>query len=351
MEDRGGETLFLHPNPLLSTTIETYYNGGVASDVLFYPWGQVWDHAEVVDFQWAGTLYMDGNPPVDYMTYRLYGGNLSRWITPDPLGGEISNPQSLNRYSYALNNPTTLTDPLGLDPSDCYPVTDQFGNTTVVCNEPDTVTVNGGSPPDVPIMIGPCSYEAIQMAACYGGSSPAPPGWYPGWSGGNGGGAPAPAPKPAPPKPDVPLNPFATAVFHRVYCGTQFLDRLPSVKGGGLFGFGGLEFQVPIVPVKGEALGIMNYDTRAGFSTGALVGTSSSNTIGPGGAVERSYNWSAGKWESEGLGFFGAETEDVNAGAVGGGLLFGTQGAVGFYGQVGSFGGGGYLNVSYGACQ
>ncbi|HEV2499936.1 MAG TPA: RHS repeat-associated core domain-containing protein [Terriglobia bacterium] len=37
-----------------------------------------------------------------------------RWLTPDPLGGDITNPQSLNRYAYALNNPTTLTDPLGL---------------------------------------------------------------------------------------------------------------------------------------------------------------------------------------------------------------------------------------------
>jgi len=35
-------------------------------------------------------------------------------MTPDPLGGDITNPQSLNRYAYALNNPTTLTDPLGL---------------------------------------------------------------------------------------------------------------------------------------------------------------------------------------------------------------------------------------------
>jgi uncharacterized protein RhaS with RHS repeats len=39
-----------------------------------------------------------------------------RWLTPDPVGGDVTNPQSLNRYAYALNNPTTLTDPLGLDP-------------------------------------------------------------------------------------------------------------------------------------------------------------------------------------------------------------------------------------------
>jgi hypothetical protein len=35
-------------------------------------------------------------------------------MTPDPLGGELTNPQSLNRYAYVLNNPTTFIDPLGL---------------------------------------------------------------------------------------------------------------------------------------------------------------------------------------------------------------------------------------------
>jgi hypothetical protein len=37
-----------------------------------------------------------------------------RWLTPDPVGGDLTNPQSLNRYAYVLNQPTTLTDPSGL---------------------------------------------------------------------------------------------------------------------------------------------------------------------------------------------------------------------------------------------
>lgn len=46
-----------------------------------------------------------------------------RWLTPDPLRGDIPSrrvfdvkPQSLNRYAYALNDPTSLVDPSGLDP-------------------------------------------------------------------------------------------------------------------------------------------------------------------------------------------------------------------------------------------
>ncbi len=46
--------------------------------------------------------------------FRLYSDGVGRWISPDPVGGSIFNPQSLNRYAYVLNNPTSFTDPLGL---------------------------------------------------------------------------------------------------------------------------------------------------------------------------------------------------------------------------------------------
>src|ERR1700691_2460567 len=38
-----------------------------------------------------------------------------RFMSPDPLGGHLENPQSLNKYVYGLNNPLTNTDPTGLD--------------------------------------------------------------------------------------------------------------------------------------------------------------------------------------------------------------------------------------------
>jgi hypothetical protein len=58
------------------------------------------------------------------------------WLPPDPLAGDVSNPQSLNRYAYVLNNPTTLTDPLGL--GDCG------GDLNFPCNGPP------GEPPPPP---------------------------------------------------------------------------------------------------------------------------------------------------------------------------------------------------------
>ena len=55
----------------------------------------------------------------DYM-FRKYDPTAGRWLSPDPAGwGAVdqTNPQSLDRYAYVLNNPMNAVDPLGLT---CY---------------------------------------------------------------------------------------------------------------------------------------------------------------------------------------------------------------------------------------
>jgi hypothetical protein len=69
----------------------------------------------------------------------MYSSGVGRWLTPDPAGRRAANPrrpQSWNRYAYALNNSTTLTDPLGLETSPCM-IDGQPGFCT-------TVNVSGG---------------------------------------------------------------------------------------------------------------------------------------------------------------------------------------------------------------
>lgn len=66
-------------------------------------------------------LINDSETSLDHTLFRQYGSTQGRWISPDPAGlGAVdsSNPQSWNRYAYALNNPLALVDPLGLDPCD-----------------------------------------------------------------------------------------------------------------------------------------------------------------------------------------------------------------------------------------
>src|SRR5881397_2840909 len=48
------------------------------------------------------------------MVARYYSSSLGRFMAVDPHGGVFGNPQSLNRYAYALNNPLRFTDPRGL---------------------------------------------------------------------------------------------------------------------------------------------------------------------------------------------------------------------------------------------
>ena len=65
----------------------------------------------------------DSESGLDYFGARYYGSALGRFTSADPLGGELANPQSLNRYAYALNNPLRFTDPTGMyvckdDPKD-----------------------------------------------------------------------------------------------------------------------------------------------------------------------------------------------------------------------------------------
>jgi RHS repeat-associated protein len=188
-----------------------------------------------------------------------------RWLSPDPLAGDITNPQSLNRYPYAMNNPATFIDPVGLEIVDCPPGTPD-GTICVDDAQPagdgggnDSGGTGGGSgdfTPYTPNFFNPFF-------------PPIPPPF--GSFFGHASGTPPPPTKPAAPKPkplpDVPLNPFAQAVFAQVYKNLAFLD--PEPCGGGLFGFRGEERDLG--PLKGGSYVTVTRDTGSGTSVGTLV--------------------------------------------------------------------------------
>ncbi len=150
----NGEAVYLHRNNLGSSQTQTDYSGTPIQDMAFYPWGQVWWQArQGMGWGFAGMPYWDVNTNTSFTQFREYSMNVGRWYSPDPLGGEVINPQSLNRYAYAMNNPTTYNDPLGLteqvppgcDPSDpeacgpppCNPFTDIECNPGCSIGNPD----------------------------------------------------------------------------------------------------------------------------------------------------------------------------------------------------------------------
>jgi RHS repeat-associated protein len=73
----------------------------------------------------------DTESGLDNSDARYYGSSLGRLMSPDPLAGHVSDPQTLNRYAYVRNNPLNLTDPTGLD-------------FNLTCSGADTATCHGG---------------------------------------------------------------------------------------------------------------------------------------------------------------------------------------------------------------
>ena len=92
----------------------TNATGTLCYDADFYPLGGelAFTNNCSQSYKFAG-MEQDSETGEYHTLFRQYASNLGRWLSPDPLGGSVANPQSLNRYAYALNNPTTLTDPLG----------------------------------------------------------------------------------------------------------------------------------------------------------------------------------------------------------------------------------------------
>ncbi len=58
----------------------------------------------------------DGETGLDFAEARMYASPVGRFASADPLmaSATVANPQTLNRFTYVNNSPSTLTDPLGL---------------------------------------------------------------------------------------------------------------------------------------------------------------------------------------------------------------------------------------------
>jgi RHS repeat-associated protein len=56
----------------------------------------------------------DTESGLDYFGARYYASSMGRFMSPDPTGGRLANPQTLNRYAYVVNNPLSFVDPTGL---------------------------------------------------------------------------------------------------------------------------------------------------------------------------------------------------------------------------------------------
>jgi RHS repeat-associated protein len=102
-------TYFYHTDHLGSTRLVTE-SQNVVTEVAYKPFGEPITGEE-------SYLYTGKEKDATGLYYygaRYYDCDTGTFITKDPLAGRKGIPQSLNRYTYCLNNPVTLVDPAGL---------------------------------------------------------------------------------------------------------------------------------------------------------------------------------------------------------------------------------------------
>ena len=170
----NNETYLQHPNLLGSTTQDTDHLGNWTEDILWYPWGQLWQTAgSPWEYQWA--TWQAGDGDFKGAWFRTYDDLAGRWTSPDPLAGDITNPQSLNWYAYVLNNPTSNVDPLGLDGCDPEFDTD-CDSGDVQCSITDAQCDPGACDPDVACGAIPSGGEGGAIPPVVGSGGFPPPG-------------------------------------------------------------------------------------------------------------------------------------------------------------------------------
>ena len=108
---------YYHTNHLGSTVLANPSGDGVTSlgfeNTHYRPYGKSTGAAP--EFAFTGPRFLAGIG-LHHFGARWYDAAMGRFLQPDPLVPEPFNPQSLNRYSYVLNDPVNRVDPTGMVP-------------------------------------------------------------------------------------------------------------------------------------------------------------------------------------------------------------------------------------------
>ena len=123
-------TIYFHDDQLGSTNFLSNDDQELVSHEEYFPSGELW--VDETDSRYATVKpYLFNGKELDtatglyYFGARYYDPHLSIWASPDPIlrklldqqpHRSITNPRYLSLYTYAFNNPVTMTDPDGRDP-------------------------------------------------------------------------------------------------------------------------------------------------------------------------------------------------------------------------------------------
>ncbi|WP_207650522.1 RHS repeat-associated core domain-containing protein, partial [Desulforamulus aeronauticus] len=89
-------------------------NGNIVNNYAYDEWGNILTKQEQVSnpLKYAGEYY-DEESGLYYLRSRYYDPTIGRFISRDSYEGEITNPLSLNLYTYVENDPLSYVDPSG----------------------------------------------------------------------------------------------------------------------------------------------------------------------------------------------------------------------------------------------
>lgn len=110
-EESDGEIKYYHPDHLGSTNLVTDANSNIVEETKYKPFGQILSGGES-RFGFTGQE-KDKETSLMYYGARYYSPFLRKFTQPDTIIQDVYDPQSLNRYAYARNNPVKYVDESG----------------------------------------------------------------------------------------------------------------------------------------------------------------------------------------------------------------------------------------------
>ncbi len=107
-------TLYYHGDHLGSSSVITDADGRPQQRLAYMPYGATQANSGTLDVRHKYTgQELDAEIGLYFYNARYYDPVLGRFTQADTIVPNPANPQTLNRYSYALNNPMRYTDPTG----------------------------------------------------------------------------------------------------------------------------------------------------------------------------------------------------------------------------------------------
>lgn len=114
LKSSDGTIFYYHGNHLGSTHVVTNASGASVEQIQYNPFGGSFSDSGSLNVNHKYTSQeLDSEIGFYYYRARYYDPILARFISADTVGIRISKSQTLNRYSYVLNNPLRYTDPTG----------------------------------------------------------------------------------------------------------------------------------------------------------------------------------------------------------------------------------------------